>query len=270
MFALFSQVNPTRNSEMTDSANGKTIFVAGGSKGIGRAVVHALVEEGYNLSFSYRSSPDEAAQMQKNLRSEYPAQEINSFQVDLSERAQVEAFAEDVANAENLYGLIYNAGGSYDTLAALADQDRGEQLFQLNFWALTRLAGTAARPLMRARSGRIITIGSITANLGVSGNSIYAATKGAMQSYIRTLAIELARKGVTANYVSPGYIDTNLMAPYADYRDKVEQQIPLRRFGQPEEVGALARFLCSPLAGYITGAAIPIDGGVSAGLSIQR
>ena len=99
----------------------------------------------------------------------------------------------------------------------------------MNFWALTRLAGSAARPLMRARSGRIITIGSITADRGVSGNSIYAASKGAMLSYIRTLAIELARKGVTANYISPGYIDTDLMAPYADYREKVEQQIPLRR-----------------------------------------
>ena len=244
--------------------------MAGGSKGIGRAVVNALATEGYDVSFSYRSSPDEAEQLQSDLQSKYPGQAINSFQVDLSEREQVEEFASTVAGTAGLYGLVYNAGGSYDTLAALVDQDRGEDLFRLNFWALTRLAGTAARPLMRARSGRIITIGSITANLGVSGNSIYAATKGAMLSYVRTLAMELARKGVTANYVSPGYIDTDLLAPYADYRDKIEQQIPLRRFGQPEEVGALVSFLCSPLAGYMTGAYIPIDGGVSAGLTLQR
>jgi 3-oxoacyl-[acyl-carrier protein] reductase len=255
---------------VTDSASGKTIFVAGGSKGIGKAVVEALSSEGYDVTFSYRSSPEEAADLQTSLQQRYPAQTINSHQVDMSEREQVDDFADTIANTEGLYGLIYNAGGSYDTLAAMVDQDRGEALFQLNFWALTRLAGTASRPLMRAKSGRIITIGSITADRGVSGNSIYAATKGAMQSYIRTLAIELARKGVTANYISPGYIDTDLMAPYADYREKVEQQIPLRRFGHPEEVGALARFLCSPLAGYITGAAIPIDGGVTAGLSIQR
>jgi NAD(P)-dependent dehydrogenase (short-subunit alcohol dehydrogenase family) len=255
---------------VTDTANGKTVFVAGGSKGIGRAVVNALAADGYHVSFSYRSSPEEAEQLQGSLRSQYPGQQIECHQVDLSEREQVEAFADTVAKAEGLYGLVYNAGGSYDTLAALADQDRGEDLFRLNFWALTRLAGSAARPLMRARTGRIITIGSITANMGVSGNSIYAATKGAMLSYIRTLAIELARKGVTANYVSPGYIDTDLMAPYADYRENVEKQIPLRRFGQPEEVGALVNFLCSPLAGYMTGAYIPIDGGVSAGLTIQR
>ena len=91
-----------------------------------------------------------------------------------------------------------------------------------------------------------------------------------MLSYIRTLAIELARKGVTANYVSPGYVDTDLMAPYADHREKVESQIPLQRFAQAEEIGALAEFLFSPLAGYITGAVIPIDGGISAGLSIRN
>jgi NAD(P)-dependent dehydrogenase (short-subunit alcohol dehydrogenase family) len=133
---------------------------------------------------------------------------------------------------------------------------------------MTRLTAAAARPLMRARDGRIITVGSITAERGVSGNSIYSASKGAMLSYIRTLAVELARRGVTANYISPGYIDTDLMAPYADYREQVEKQIPVRRFGQPEEVGALASFLFSPLAGYITGSVIPIDGGVTAGLSI--
>jgi len=91
-----------------------------------------------------------------------------------------------------------------------------------------------------------------------------------MLSYIRTLAIELARRGVTANYISPGYVDTDLMAPYAAHRENLEKQIPLRRFAQPEEIGALAGFLFSPMAGYITGSVIPIDGGLTAGLLIQR
>ena len=254
---------------MTDSTNSKTVFVAGGARGIGLGIVNALVADGYDVTFSYRASGDEAIQLQKDLRKHYPKQTINSMQVDMSDRAQVDEFASVISECESLYGLVYNAGGSYDTLAAMVDQDRAETLFQLNFWALTCLAGAAARPLMRAKSGRIIAIGSITAQMGVQGNSIYAASKGAMLSYIRTLAIELARKGVTANYISPGYIDTDLMAPYADYREKVEQQIPLRRFGQSDEVGALVGFLFSPLAGYITGTVIPIDGGVSAGLSIR-
>jgi len=255
---------------MTDSANGKMVFVAGGARGIGQAIVSALAADGYDVSFSYRGSADEAAQLLEDLQAQYPSQTINSHQVDLSDRDQVDEFATVIAETEALYGLVYNAGGSYDTLAALVDQDRAEALFQLNFWALTRLAGAAARPLMRARSGRIIAIGSVTAQLGVSGNSIYAASKGAMLSYIRTLAIELARRGVTANYVSPGYVDTDLMAPYAAHRENLEKQIPLRRFAQSEEIGALASFLFSPLAGYITGSVIPIDGGLTAGLLIQR
>jgi NAD(P)-dependent dehydrogenase (short-subunit alcohol dehydrogenase family) len=252
------------------SANGKTVFVTGGARGIGKAIVTALAADGYDVSFSYRSSSEQARAIGDELQEQYPEQTIQSYQVDLSDREQVNEFAAVIGDTDSLYGLAYNAGGSYDTLAALVDQDKAEDLFQLNFWALTRLAGTAARPLMRARAGRIVSVGSITAQMGVSGNSVYAASKGAMLSYIRTLAIELARKGVTANYISPGYVDTDLMAPYANYRDRVEQQIPLRRFGQPEEVGALARFLFSPQAGYITGAVIPIDGGVTAGLSVQR
>ena len=254
---------------MIDKANGKTVFVAGGAKGIGLGIVNALVADGFDVSFSYRSSPEEAKHIRESLQAQYPSQTITSHQVDMSDRTQVKAFADVISAADALYGLVYNAGGSYDTLAAMVDQDKAEALFQLNFWALTQLAGAASRPLMRARTGRIIAIGSITAQMGVQGNSIYAASKGAMLSYIRTLAIELARRGVTANYISPGYIDTDLMAPYADYRENVEKQIPLRRFGQSEEVGALAGFLFSPLAGYITGTVIPIDGGVSAGLSIR-
>ncbi|HEY5775144.1 MAG TPA: SDR family oxidoreductase [Xanthomonadales bacterium] len=255
---------------MTHIANGKTVFVAGGAKGIGLGIVKALAADGYDVSFSYRGSADEAAKAVEELRVAYPTQTINSYQVDLSDREKVEAFARQIAETESLYGLVYNAGGSYDTLAALADQDKAEALFQLNFWAMTRLAGAAARPLMRAKSGRIVTIGSVTSQLAVSGNAIYAASKGAMLSYIRTLAVETARKGVTANYIAPGYVDTELMAPYASYREKLESQIPLRRFAQPEEVGALASFLFSPLAGYITGSILPIDGGLTAGLLIQR
>ncbi len=250
--------------------NGKTVYVAGGARGIGRAIVTALADDGYDVSFSYSSSAEKATKLSDDLQALHPSQTINALQVDLSDRDQVDQFATTIAETEGLYGLVYNAGGSYDTLAALVDQDRAEDLFQLNFWAMTRLAGTAARPLMRAKSGRIITIGSVTSQLAVSGNSIYAASKGAMLSYIRTLAVELARKGVTANYISPGYVDTDLLAPYASYRDTLEQQIPLRRFAQPEEIGALTRFLFSPLAGYITGSIIPIDGGLTAGLLIQR
>lgn len=260
----------TESTAKPSSAQGKMVFVAGGARGIGRGIVNALAAEGYNLGFTYRGSVNEAGILCAQLTAQYADQNFSSHSVDMSDKQQVEDFANHIGESESLYALIYNAGGSYDTLAVLADQEKAEHLFQLNFWAMTRLAGAASRPLMRAKAGRIVTIGSVTSQLAVSGNSMYAASKGAMLSYIRTLAVELARKGVTANYIAPGYVDTDLLAPYADYREKLEKQIPLRRFAQPEEIGELTRFLLSPLAGYITGSIIPIDGGLTAGLLIQR
>lgn len=260
----------TTTSTHSNSAKGKTVFVAGGARGIGRGIVEALAAEGYDIAFSYRGSVTEAGTLHAALIAQYADQNFSIHQVDMSDKQQVEDFGKLIGETESLYGLVYNAGGSYDTLAVLADQAKAEHLFQLNFWAMTRLTGAAARPLMRAKAGRIVTIGSVTSQLAVSGNSMYAASKGAMLSYIRTLAVELARKGVTANYISPGYVDTDLLTPYAGYREKLEKQIPLRRFAQPEEIGALTAFLLSPLAGYITGSVIPIDGGLTAGLLIQR
>ena len=105
---------------MSDTANEKTVFVAGGAKGIGKGIVTALAEEGYDITFSYRGSADEAAQLVEALRARHPSQAISSVQVDLSVRDEVDGFAGLIGQSESLYGLVYNAGGSYDTLAVLA------------------------------------------------------------------------------------------------------------------------------------------------------
>ncbi|MBZ0217391.1 MAG: SDR family oxidoreductase [Fimbriimonadaceae bacterium] len=254
---------------MTETVSGKRVFVTGGAKGIGRGIVCALAEEGYDITFSCHGSGEDAEQLVDELSNRHSGIAVDCVKTDLRERAQVDDFADLIASCETLYGLVHNAGNSYDSLAALVDQDRAESLFQLNFWSMTRLVAAASRPMMRAKQGRIVGIGSITGQFGAAGNSIYASSKGAMLSYIKTLSVELARKGVTANYVAPGFVDTHLQAPYAAHRDKIEELIPLGRFAQPEEIGGLVRYLLSPLAGYITGCVIPIDGGVSAGLSVR-
>jgi NAD(P)-dependent dehydrogenase (short-subunit alcohol dehydrogenase family) len=126
------------------------------------------------------------------------------------------------------------------------------------------------RPMMRARSGRVAVIGSITALQANQGNAAYAASKAALLAYVRTLAVEVARSGVTVNYIAPGFIDTEMMAPYAQYRDNMESQIPSRRFAAPEEVAAVVAFLMSPGASYLTGAVLPVDGGLSAAIGVHR
>jgi len=155
-------------------------------------------------------------------------------------------------------------------LAAMLDQERAEAAMQVNFFSLTRLAKSLVREMTRARSGRIVAIGSVAALRANAGNAAYAATKGALIAYCRTLAIETAKRGVTVNVIAPGFVDTDMMAPYAAYREKMQGQIPAGRFAKPEEVAGLAAFLMSEPAAYISGTVLPIDGGVTAQLGVHR
>jgi NAD(P)-dependent dehydrogenase (short-subunit alcohol dehydrogenase family) len=150
------------------------------------------------------------------------------------------------------------------------DQERAELVMQVNFWAFCRLAAALVRPMIRQRSGRIVAIGSVTALRGTAGNAPYSASKAALLAYVRTLAVEVARKGVTVNYVAPGFVDTEMLAAYAKQRENVERQVPAGRFARPEEVAAVVAFLASPAAAYVNGAVVPVDGGLSAALGIQR
>ena len=255
---------------MSDTDKAKSVLVTGGGRGIGEAIVSALVGAGYDVTFTYRSAADEATALVKDLSSAHPARAITALQVDFSQREQVEALAEQLAKWPALYGFVHNAGSSADALAALLDQDRAETIMQINFWSMTRLIKAAIRPMMRARTGRIISIGSITSDHGAQGNAVYAASKGAMTSYMKTLAIEVARKGVTANIIAPGYVDTAMLEAYGDYRAKVEAQIPIGRYIQPQEIAGLARYLLSDDAGAITGTTIPVDGGLTAAVGINN
>jgi len=162
------------------------------------------------------------------------------------------------------------AEATYDTLAATVEVDKAADAMQVNFFSMLRLIRAVIRPMMQARAGRIVAIGSVTSMRGNQGNGVYAATKGAIQSYCTTLAVEVARRGITVNTIAPGYVDTDMLAPYEGFRDKLEKQIPAQRYAQAGDVAALVRFLMSEEAGYLTGATLPVDGGLMASIGIQR
>lgn len=245
------------------------ILVTGGAKGIGAGVVRALVQAGYEVVFTYRSSGDQAQELARSLQNEAGVH-VAAVPLDLSDKTAVATFCGAVDQLGEIAGIVHNAGQSYDTLSMMLAQDKAEAAMQVNFWSFTQVVKALVRPMMARRAGRIVAIGSVTATRANQGNGAYAATKAALEAYMRTLAIETAARGITANTIAPGFVDTDMMSGYSAYREKMEKQIPAGRFARPEEIGALAAFLMSPQAAYITGATIPVDGGMTASMGLQR
>ncbi len=237
---------------------------------MGAAIVRAAVAGGHDVTFTVRSSGEAATALIAELKAAHPDRDVAVATLDLADKAAVDAFCADIENGEALYGLVHNAGQPYDQLAAVMDQAKAEAVMQVNFFAFTRLVNAAIRPMMRARTGRIVAIGSVTAERSNQGNAAYGASKAALAAYCRTLAIESAKRGVTVNVVAPGFVDTDMMAKYADYRETMEKQIPAGRFARPEEIGGLVAYLLSPVSGYMTGATLTMDGGLTASMGLQR
>ncbi|WP_377843193.1 SDR family oxidoreductase [Bosea sp. UC22_33] len=245
------------------------VLVTGGAKGVGAAIVRALAAAGHDVDFTFRSSAEQAKALAEEIAASHPGRSIVALPLDLSDKEALDAFCE-AREGENYFGFVHNAGQPYDSLAAMMAQDKAEAAMQVNFWAFTRLAKSLMRAMIRARTGRIVAIGSVAALRGNPGNAAYAASKGALISYAKTLAVETGKRGVTVNVIAPGFVDTDMMAPYAAYRDKMQAQIPAGRFARPEEVAGLAAFLMSEPAAYISGTVLPIDGGLTAQLGIHR
>ena len=245
----------------------KRILVTGGGKGAGAAIVRQLVAQGFDVDFTFRSSGDQAKALADELSAS--GRSVRALALDLSLRDAVEAFAK-AAEETGYHGVVHNAGQTADALSMMVDQDRAEAAMQVNLWSFVRLMKSLSRGMMRARSGRVAVIGSVTALQANQGNAAYAATKAALLAYCRTLAIETAKRGITVNYVAPGFIATDMMAAYEAYRERMESQIPTGRFARPEEIAGVVGFLMSEAASYVTGAVIPVDGGLTAQIGVHR
>jgi NAD(P)-dependent dehydrogenase (short-subunit alcohol dehydrogenase family) len=233
-------------------------LVIGGRRGIGAAVVRTLSERGVAVKYTYRTEPGD-----------FPPT-VEAERLDLADRDAVERFGKSLEDGPAWDALVQVGGTTYDALAAMLDQDRAEQAMQVNFFSFVRIARAVVRPMMRARNGRIVAVGSVIGQVASQGNSAYGATKAALLAYVKGLAIESARRGVTVNYVAPGFVDTEMMAPFAAYRAATEGRVPAGRYAKPEEIAAVVGFLVSPEASYVNGAYIPVDGGLTASAGIPR
>jgi NAD(P)-dependent dehydrogenase (short-subunit alcohol dehydrogenase family) len=252
------------------NATRRRVLVTGGGRGLGTAIVRAIAAAGDGVTFTYRSAATEADALVKELTVAYPQQAFAAHQADLADKSAVDALIKTLEAEGPFSAFVHNAGQSYDVLAVMLDQAKAEAAMQVNFWSFTRLVTAIVRPMMRARDGRVVVIGSVTAERGNQGNAAYAASKAALLGYARTLAIECASRGITVNYIAPGFIDTDMMAKYGKFREQMEKQIPAQRFAKPEDIAGLAAFLLTPAASYITGAYLPVDGGLTAAMGIHR
>ena len=242
-------------------------IVTGGSRGIGRAVVTALAKEGAKVAFIYKGSAEAA----KALESEIAAAGgmARAYQADVSDPAAAERVVEAVlAEWGRVDILVNNAGVIRDKLFLQMEAEDWKAVIDTNLTGSFAFCKAVAKQMaFKQRSGRIINVSSIAAEHVNVGQSNYAASKGAINSLTRVLAVELGRRNVLVNAVAPGFIETDMSQAVRNLagEDNLKKLIPVRRLGKPEDIAAVVVFLAGPAAAYITGQVITVDGGLSLG-----
>ena len=241
--------------------HGQTALVTGATRGIGRAIALALGKDGARVAGT-ATTPEGAAAITDYLRA--AGCEGAGYVLNVSDGAQV---AEVMAAVEQQIGaigiLVNNAGITRDNLLLRMKDEEWDDIMSTNLKSLYRLCRLVLRPMMKARSGRIINIASVVGFMGNAGQTNYAAAKAGMIGFSKSLAREIGSRSITVNCVAPGFIETDMTSALADgQRSALLAQIPLGRLGSPEEVAATVAFLASPAAAYITGTTLHVNGGM--------
>jgi 3-oxoacyl-[acyl-carrier protein] reductase len=240
----------------------QTVVVTGGTRGIGRAISRQFLEAGATVVATYAVN-DAATETFKTSLGPV-AKQLDTRKFDVADYRQVEAFYKDLeAEHKNFTVLVNNSGIRKDAVLAMMKPEDWQKVLDVNLTGAFYMAKLAVRSFMANRYGRIITITSPAGRFGFEGQANYAASKAGQIAMTRSLSKEVASRGITANCVSPGFIDTEFVADLPEkLRKDYLASIPLKRFGTPDEVAACVLFLASREAGYITGSVLSVDGGL--------
>ena len=231
----------------------RSVLVTGGTRGIGKAIAEAFVAAGDQVAITYRSGE--------------PPEGVLAVKCDVTDPASVEAaFTEIEAAHGPVEVLVANAGVTQDTLVLRMSEEDWSKVIDTNLTGSFRVAKRAAKGMLRLRRGRLIFISSVVGLLGSAGQVNYAASKSGLVGMARSLARELGSRSITANVVAPGFVETEMTAVLPEETQKAyKAQIPLGRYASVDEVAAVVAWLGSDAAGYVTGAVIPVDGGLGMG-----
>jgi len=229
------------------------VLVTGGNRGIGLAIARAFAEAGDKVAVTYRSGE--------------PPEGFLGVKCDITEPEQVEQAYKEIEEKHGAVEvLVANAGVTRDQLLLRMSEDDFTSVLDTNLTGTFRVVKRASRGMLRARKGRIVLISSVVGLMGQAGQANYAASKAGLVGFARSLSRELGSRNITCNVVAPGFVDTDMTRALTDeQREDIVKQVPLGRYAAPEEVASSVRFLASDEAAYITGAVIPVDGGLGMG-----
>ncbi|MFH1560225.1 MAG: 3-oxoacyl-[acyl-carrier-protein] reductase [Chloroflexota bacterium] len=246
------------------STDGKTALITGGSQGIGRAIALRLARDGTKVAVNYKSEKEEAEAQQVVVAVAELGGEAMAVVADITQGGQVEAMIKQVVDAwGSIDILVNNAGIIQDSLLVRMPEESWDNVINTNLKGAYYCTKAVLRTMIRERWGRIINVASVAGVEGNAGQSNYAASKGGLIAFTRSVAKEVASRNITVNAVAPGFIDTTIVgAIVTQYRELILSRIPLGRFGSTEDVANMVGYLASEEAKYITGEVIRVDGGI--------
>lgn len=245
---------------MSSTDSRRTVLVTGASRGIGRAIAERLGREGYAVVVHYRRGQAEAEAVAGRIREAGGEARLLGF--DVADRAAAAAaLAADIEAHGAYYGVVCNAGIARDNAFPAMSGEDWDAVIHTNLDAFYNVLNPLVMPMVRRRApGRIITLASVSGLVGNRGQTNYSAAKAGIIGATKALAVELAKRAITVNCIAPGLIDTEMLSP--EIVEEALAMVPARRLGRPEEVAALAAFLLSDEAGYITRQVISVNGGM--------
>jgi 3-oxoacyl-[acyl-carrier protein] reductase len=243
--------------------DGRVAVVTGGTRGIGRTIAMRLAAEGANVAVSYRSNDEAAEETAASVRAE--GVKCAVFKGDVASPADVQALFKGVSDVFGRVDiLVNNAGITRDNLMMRMKEDEFDEVLRTNLGGTYLCTRAALRPMIRARWGRIVNVSSVVGLVGNAGQANYAASKAGIIGFTKSVAREVAQRGITANTVAPGYVETELTGSLPEeVKDQIRNQVPMGRFGEAVEVAEVVAFLAGEGAGYVTGQTIAVDGGMT-------